>query len=293
MDDRRLPFMEHLRELRDKVRNSVIALMLCTIIAFIWSQELFVILARPMIVAWHNAGLGDAEINFGSLTEPFWVYFKVSMYVGVFIASPIIFYQLWQFIAPGLYKKERRVALPFAICSGLCFIGGALFCYFLVFPAAYGFFLHYTSDNLSHIRSSLGFATDLADPLHVRPTLFMDQYLDLTIKMLLGFGLVFEMPMLIFFLSYVGLVTHRSLWKFNKYAIVLSFIIGAILTPGPDVVSQFLMATPMVVLYNMSILVAYFVTRSKEKARAAAGDAPPPDDDDDDDEPPPEDDGDD
>ncbi len=282
--DRRLPFMEHLRELRDRVRNSAIALLIATVITFIWSEELFVLLCRPMIIAWHDAGLGDAEINFGSLTEPFWVYFKVSMYAGVFVASPFIFHQLWRFIAPGLYRKERRVALPFAVCSALCFIGGALFCYFFVFPAAYGFFLHYTSGNLSHIRSSLGFATDLADPLRVRPTLFMDQYLDLTIKMLLGFGLVFEMPMLIFFLSYVGLVTHRSLWKFNKYAIVLSFVIGAILTPGPDVVSQFLMATPMVILYNLSILVAFFVTRGKERARAAAGDVPtPPADDEDDD----------
>jgi sec-independent protein translocase protein TatC len=107
---------------------------------------------------------------------------------------------------------------------------------------------------------------NVADPLQVHAQIFMEDYLDLATKMLLGFGVIFELPLLIFFLAYAGLVTHRSLWKFNKYAIILSFVIGAILTPGPDIMSQLLMATPMIVLYNLSIVIAWVVTRNKEKA---------------------------
>lgn len=272
MDDRKLPFMEHLRELRTRLRNAAIALLVAMVVCFTFAQPLYVLLARPLIAAWqeHASTLGTPVLNFGSLTEPFWVYFKVSTYAGVFLASPFIFHQLWAFIAPGLYEREKRVAMPFAVCSALCFVGGAVFCYLFVFPAAFRFFLSFSSDNAAELGRVLGFdAGNIADPLAVRPTLFMQQYLDLSVKMLLGFGLVFELPMLIFFLSYFGLATHRSLWRFNKYAIVLSFILGALLTPGPDIVSQLLMAAPMIVLYNVSILIAWVVTKRRE-ARAAA-----------------------
>lgn len=271
-DEKRQPFTEHLQELRIRLRNSVIALMLATFATFWFAEELYLLLAQPLIAAWKRAELGDPQVNYGSLTDPFWAYFKLSIYAGVFLASPVIFHQVWRFIAPGLYAKERRVALPFAIFSALCFIGGALFCYFLVFPAAFDFFFTYSKQSTSSMAEKLGFAT-----LDVKPVLMIGPYLDLAVKMLLGFGLIFEMPMLIFFLSYVGLVTHRSLWKFNKYAIVLSFVIGAILTPGPDMVSQLLMAAPMIVLYNMSIMIAFVVTRARE--RRLATDGQPPDDD--------------
>jgi sec-independent protein translocase protein TatC len=267
MDEVRMPFMEHLRELRIRIRNAAIALLISWIVCFTFSEWLYAMLARPLMIAWKAHGLGTAHLNFGSLIEPFWTYFKVALYAGVFVASPFMFHQLWRFIAPGLYDKEKRVALPFAIFSGLFFVGGALFCYFLVFPAAFDFFLGYASTNATHLKDSLGIVDiQVGDPLTVKPELFLEQYLDLTSKMMLGFGLVFEMPLLIFFLSYVGLVTHRGLWKFNKYAIVISFVIGAILTPGPDVISQLLMAAPMVVLYNLSILVAWVVTRRRERA---------------------------
>lgn len=271
MDERRLPFTEHLRELRVRLRNACIALLAATALTFWWSETLYVLLARPLIIAWNEANLGEAQLNFGSLTEPFWVYFKISLYAGIFLASPVIFHQLWAFIAPGLYEKEKRIAVPFAVCSAAAFIGGAAFCYFLVFPAAFRFFLSYSNANLSQLRDALGFVdANLAAPMAVKPTLFMSQYLDLSVKMLLGFGLVFELPLLIFFLSYVGLVTHRGLWRFNKYAIVLSFVIGAILTPGPDIISQLLMAAPMIVLYNLSIIIAWVVTRRRERAATSA-----------------------
>jgi sec-independent protein translocase protein TatC len=259
------------------LKNSVIALLCASLITFWFSETLYALLAKPLVQAWVRADLGAPQLNFGSLIEPFWVYFKVAMYAGVFLASPFIFHQIWRFIAPGLYQKERRVALPFAVFSALFFIGGAAFCYAFVLPAAFDFFLGYASANLGKMSSVLGSLgadfTVMNDPLKVTPTLFMEQYLDLTIKMLLGFGIIFEMPLLIFFLSWVGLVTHKSLWKFNKYAIVLAFVIGAILTPGPDMMSQFLMAAPMIVLYQASILIAFVVTRRRAKNE----EAPPPD----------------
>jgi sec-independent protein translocase protein TatC len=284
MDDRKMAFTEHLRELRTRLRNSILALIIGVGITYFFAQPLFALLCQPFIDAYRDNGLGQAQLEFASLTEPFWVYFKVSMYAGIFLASPVIFHQLWSFIAPGLYSKEKRIALPFAFFSAFFFTGGALFCYVYVFPVAFKFFLSYSNANISQMQDVLGVHVNVsvADPLKVHANIFMEQYLDLSTKMLLGFGLIFEMPLLIFFLSYAGLVTHRSLWKFNKYAIVLSFVIGAILTPGPDVVSQLLMATPMIVLYNLSILIAFVVTRRKEKAAALLGPTPPDDDDPDD-----------
>jgi sec-independent protein translocase protein TatC len=272
MDEKRQPFLEHLGELRLRLRNAVLALIVGCIIAFWFSETLFALLARPLNQAWHEV-LPDrtANLSFGSLVEPFWVYFELSMYAGLFIASPFIFHQLWKFIAPGLYDKEKKVAVPFAAFSGLMFIGGAVFCYLFVFPAMFRFFLSYSNQNIGHLSGVFGFVRSdvTSGAMAVTPTLFMQQYLDLATKMLLGFGIVFELPLLIFFLSYVGLVTHRKLWKFNRYWIVLSFIIGGILTPGPDVLSQFLMAMPLVVLYEVSILIAFIVTRKREREASA------------------------
>jgi sec-independent protein translocase protein TatC len=268
MDERKLPFAEHLRELRKRLRNAIAALLIACIVMMFWADTLLALLARPLVHAWHLAGLPDPQLKFGGLTEPFWVQFELSMYAGIFVASPIIFHQLWKFIAPGLYDKEKRVAVPFAFFSGLFFVGGGLFCYFFVMPAAFKFFLSYASTNAGHVKAIFGAVHLHVTDIGIEPSLFMEQYLDLTTKMLLGFGIVFELPLLIFFLSYVGLITHRSLWKFNKYWIVLSFIIGGVLTPGPDILSQFLMATPMIVLYELSIVIAWVVTKKRAKAAA-------------------------
>lgn len=283
MDDKKLPFIEHLRELRVRLRNAVIALMIGWVVAFFFSETLFAFLARPLVQIFRERGLTGAasKFNYGSLTEPFWTYFEISLWAGIFIASPFIFHQLWKFVAPGLYEKEKKVAIPFAVFSALFFIGGALFCYFLVLPAAFRFFMSYSTENLGRMSDIFGVDFNPAGgTLGLRAELFMSQYLDLVMKFLLGFGIIFELPLLIFFLSYVGLVTHKSLWKFNKYAVVISFIVGAILTPGPDIVSQLMMATPMIVLYNMSIVVAFWVTRSRAARlaaeRAAEGSEPPP-----------------
>ncbi len=247
----RMPFLSHLRELRDRVRNAAIFFFLAFLVAFYFADEIFAWLKAPLFRVWatHPATqkLGAAPtLAFGSLTEPFWVNLSIAMWAGIFLASPFIFFQLWRFIAPGLYKKERRVVTAFAMSSAVFFCGGAAFCYYLVLERMFDFFLGYASATAA-------------------PVLMMQSYLDLTRDMMLAFGAVFELPLLIMFLAMIGMVTHRSLWKFNRWFIVIAFVVGAILTPTPDAVSQIFMAGPMIILYNLSIALAWFVTRKRER----------------------------
>jgi sec-independent protein translocase protein TatC len=270
----RMPFLQHLVELRDRVRNAAIAFMAAFLVCWYFAKEIFAWLVSPLFDIWNQHcdkivdRIGDAPSCLGhgliaagtswgpprliytGLTQPFWVDMSVGMWAGIFLASPMIFYQLWQFIAPGLYKKERRVGVTFAATSAVFFVIGALFCFEFALPKLYDFLLSYNSRNLQSLPN-------------------IQEYLDLTRDMMLAFGAIFELPLLIYFLAMIGMVTHRSLWKFSRWFIVLAFIIGAILTPGPDVVSQFMMATPMIVLYNISILLAWRVTKKREARQAA------------------------
>jgi sec-independent protein translocase protein TatC len=241
VEDGRMPFFEHLRELRSRLRNAAIAFTVAFVACWFVADN-----------AWFNNAdvLGtNAVMHYSKPTEPFWIYMSVAMWAGIFVSSPLMFYQLWRFIAPGLYKKERRLGLAFAFFSALFFCIGALFCYRFVLENLYTFLLSYSDK-------------------HTQPTIMMSEYFDLTKDMMLAFGAVFELPLLIYFLAMVGLVTHRGLWKFNRWFIILAFVIGAILTPSPDVISQIMMAVPMIALYNLSILAAFFVVRSKEKKKA-------------------------
>ena len=251
LEDSRMPFLSHLKELRDRVRNAAIFFMLAFGVCFYYAQEIYDWLEAPVKTAWMaNPKLGEFKMSFATLTEPFWVNMSVALWAGIFLASPFIFYQLWKFIAPGLYKRERKITVAFAVFSAVFFVSGALFCYELVLGRIYEFLLDYSTAKHA-------------------PTLMLQGYLDLTRDMMLAFGAVFEMPLLIFFLSMIGMVTHRGLWKFNRWFVVIAFIVGAILTPSPDVVSQLMMAAPMIVLYNLSILVSWYVTVKREKREAA------------------------
>ncbi|HEY0193959.1 MAG TPA: twin-arginine translocase subunit TatC [Kofleriaceae bacterium] len=268
----RMPFMSHLGELRDRVRNAAIAFVLAFMICWFFAENIFDWLRKPLFDIWNehtgpgiqkaielhwlprSADWGAPHLISTGITRPFWVFMSIAMWAGIFVASPVIFYQLWRFIAPGLYKRERRVSVTFAVFSMVFFVSGALFCFYFALPALFDYMLQYNSEGLQTLPD-------------------IQEYLDLTRDSMLAFGAIFEMPLLIYFLAMVGLVTHRSLWKFSRWFIVLSFIIGAVLTPGPDVVSQFLMATPMIVLYNISILFAWRVTLARE--RKAAAENPP------------------
>jgi len=273
----RMPFLAHLAELRDRLRNAALVFMLAFLVCWYYAKPLFAWLRAPLFEIWNrhcNAivnGVGDAascvghdiplerswgppKLIYTSLTQPFWVDMSVAMWAGLFVASPMIFYQLWRFIAPGLYKRERRVTVSFAIFSAVFFCSGALFCFYLALPKLYDFLLSYNSRDLLSLPN-------------------IQEYLDLTRDMMLAFGAIFEMPLLIYFLAMVGLVTHRSLWKFSRWFVVVAFVIGAVLTPGPDVMSQAMMAGPMIVLYNISILLAWRVTKKRE-AKVGLSNAP-------------------
>lgn len=275
-DPSRMPFLEHLRDLRDRLRNAILALIVGFAATYGFKEEIFAFLLQPLLEVWAerqavHPELGPPTMNFGSLIEPFWTYFSQSFWAGIFVAAPFIFYQLWQFIAPGLYAHEKRVAFPFAAISWVFFLGGAAFCYFVVLPVVFGFLIDFSSANLASMSRSLIGEYQVGEAVPLKPVLFMQQYLDFAKKLMVGFGLVFELPLVILFLSLIGAVTHRGLWKFNRWAIVLAFVVSAMLTP-PDWYSQTLMAGPLVVLYNFSIGISWVVTvrRERRERREAA-----------------------
>ena len=247
LDDGRMPFLEHLREFRSRLRNSAIAFMIATVACWFYAGKIYEAPLEPYQKAIvHHPKLATTTMKYNVITEPFWVGMSVAMWSGIFAASPFIFYQLWKFIAPGLYKSERRMGITFAVLSAAFFVGGAVFCHQLVLEPMFDYLLG----------MEIG---------HAEPALTISGYLDLTRDMMLAFGAVFEMPFVIYFLAKIGLVTAKSLWRFNRWFVVLAFIIGAVLTPSADPISQCLMALPMIALYNLSIVVAWFVGRNKAK----------------------------
>lgn len=269
LDSGRMPFLQHLVELRTRLTYAAMAFVVAFLVCWYYAKQIFDWLTKPLFDIWYqhcepisgfpnclghhlkpDDNWGPPKLIYTGLTDVFWTDMSLALWAGLFVASPIIFYQLWKFIAPGLYKRERRISIAFALFSAVFFVCGALFCFDFALPQLYAYMLSYNS------------ATVVSLP-HIT------QYLDLTRDSMLAFGAIFELPLFIYFLAMVGMVTHRSLWKFSRYWIVLSFIIGAILTPGPDVVSQFLMATPMVLLYQISILFAWRVTIRRERKAAA------------------------
>ena len=231
----RAPFVEHLRELRNRLIISIIAIVIGFLIAWNWREEVFLMLLEPLKIA--AAGSSDGQIYHRDITESFFVLLKTSLFSGVIIAIPVIMYQIWLFIAPGLYANERRTAIPFVVFSTICFLGGGWFCYKLILPFAYEFLL--------------AFASDVS-----QPQLMMQEYLSVTTKLILAFGAIFEMPIITTFLAKMGVVNHMMMLRFWRYAVVICFIVGAMLTP-PDLISQVMLAGPMMLLYFISVGCAY------------------------------------
>lgn len=274
-EEKRMPFLAHLEELRNCVRNSAVAILLCTVVAYVFRQYLFALLARPLIEAWLQAqkevGIGKPELVFTSPIEAFMVLFKLSLLVGLFLASPFVFRELWKFISPGLYEREKKWGIGFVFASVLLFVGGAAFAYVYVLPAGYKYFLGYSAESLGVIKQIMGKSVDvtLSQPFDIKPMITMDEYFGLTSMLLLVFGAVFEMPLLLAILALLGIVSAGTLWRFNRYAIVLFAIAGAVLTPGDLVVGQLAMTGSLTVLYNLSIILAVFVGRKRKKEDAA------------------------
>jgi len=243
----KIPFTAHLEELRQRLIVCFIAVGIGFVLAYGFKEKLFQILTRPLISVMQT---GDNMI-FTGLPEAFFTYLKVAFLAGIMLAAPVIIYQFWMFVAPGLYHKEKRLLVPIVLLSSIFFIGGALFGYFIVFPFGFKFFL--------------GFATD-----SIRPLPSMKEYLAFAAKLLLAFGLVFELPLIITFLAKLGLVSVDFLKKNRKYALLLFFVFAAILTP-PDVVTQIMMALPLMVLYEISIIGARIFGK-KESIQEASPD---------------------
>src|SRR5262245_5639145 len=253
-DDVRMPLTAHLEELRTRLIRALLAIAVGFGLSYWIAEPLVAWLLRPL-----TALRPDEALVIGTgVTDAFFTKLKVSFIAGIFVASPAVFYQIWQFIAPGLYERERRVALPFSIAASFFFVAGAAFCYYLVFPVAFRFFL------------------DEFTSVGIAPQIRVSEYLTFTSRMLLAFGATFELPVATFFLARVGLVTHHTMIAWMRYAIVVIFVVAAVLTPGPDVASQLLMATPLLVLYALSIGIAYLVARPAPESASddAEGEAP-------------------
>jgi sec-independent protein translocase protein TatC len=275
VDEARMPFLGHLAELRVCLRNSAIGILVATLVAYAFRKFLFALLVRPLMDAWVEAqsevGLGKPELVFTSPIEAFMVLFKLSLLVAVFLASPIVFREVWRFISPGLYARERRWGLGFIFASVMLFVGGAAFAYIYVLPAGYKYFLGYSAENWGIIKDVLGKSVDvrLSQPFAIKPMITMDEIFGLTSTLLLVFGAVFELPLLLSILAMMGIVSAAQLWRFNRYAIVLFAVAGAVLTPGDLVVGQLAMTGALTVLYNLSILLAVFVGRRRRAQEEA------------------------
>jgi sec-independent protein translocase protein TatC len=243
-----MTFLEHLEDLRKRLFYSFVALFVGFVPGWIFSKQLYAILARP-VTQYLPAG---TKLAFTTLTAPFMLYMKVAFLASLFFMSPFVFLQLWYFVAPGLYQKEKNYVVPFVLMTTFFFSLGALFAYFIVFPWACRFFLTLGRD--------------------FQPVITVDQYFGFALKVILGIALVFELPTIVFFLAKMGLVTARWMIKNFKYAVLLVFVIAAVITPTPDVITQSIVAIPMLALYGFSILIALAVGRGKEKARAAGTD---------------------
>ena len=244
-EDDKLPFTAHLEELRSRLITCFIAVAVGFVLSYGFKEELFRILLIPLL----SVMKAGEELIFTGLPEAFFTYLKVAFLSGLILASPVIIYQFWMFVAPGLYNKERRALIPIIILSSLFLIGGSLFGYFIVFPLGFQFFLGYSNETI-HARLSI------------------KEYLGLASKLLLAFGIVFELPIVITFLARLGIVSVDFLKKNRKYALLLFFIGAAMLTP-PDVVTQVMMALPLMVLYEISIIGARIFGRKKPEDDAS------------------------
>lgn len=239
-----MTYLQHLEELRKRILFAILGVLGTTVFSFIFADKLFRILVSPLLQAMPE---GNKKLIFTNLPEAFIAYLKVALVSGVFIASPFVLYQIWKFISPGLYEHEKRYAFPFVFFSSFFFVLGGFFCFTEVFPLGFKFFLSFTNDYIEALPK-------------------MSEYISFSLKLLLVFGLIFQLPILIYFLAKIGVVNSNMLRKNRKYAILIVFIVAAILTP-PDVITQLMLALPLIILFELSIIIAKVVDRNREKMR--------------------------
>jgi len=241
-----MSFLEHLEELRKRIIYCVIAVVIGFFACWGYAERIYDLMQKPIMVALKNNGMAE-KLVYLSPTEPFNLYLKIGFMAGLFVASPFVLYQVWLFISPGLYRHERRYVLPFMASTIGLFLAGGYFGYKLVYPAALEFLIGYGKQ--------------------FQPMITIGEYTDLFLTVIIGLGVVFELPILVFFLALMGILSAAWMWRNVRYSILVIFIIAAVLTPTTDILNMCIFAAPMVALYLLSIGIAWLVHPKQRQAR--------------------------
>ena len=244
-DEKVMPFLDHLEELRSRLIKSIVSIFLATLGSYFFSKQIMAFLTRPFP--------SEQKLIFLAPTEAFVVHLKLALFAGIFIALPYLFYQLWQFVVPGLLEKERKYVPLVVLFSTLFFVTGAAFCYFIIIPFGLNFLLGWGGESLA-------------------ASITIREYLKFVTLLVIVFGIVFELPLLSFFLTKMGMLTPEFMRKNRRYGIVLTFIFAAILTP-PDIVTQLFLAGPLLILYEISILVSKFSLKKSDEEQENESDS--------------------
>ena len=246
-----MSFLEHLEELRKRIIYSLIAVAVGFGVCWGYADRIFAIMQRPIMEALQRNGLPE-KLVYLSPTEPFNLYLKIGFMAGIFVAAPVVLYQVWMFISPGLYRHEKRYVVPFMVSTIALFMAGGLFGFKMVYPAALDFLIQYGKQ--------------------FQPMITIGEYTDLFLTIMVGMGVIFELPILVFFLALMGIVNSGWMWRNLRYSILVIFIIAAIITPTTDILNMCIFAAPMVALYILSIGIAWMVHPKQRKARQARKD---------------------
>jgi sec-independent protein translocase protein TatC len=238
-DLKRMTLLEHLEELRKRIGWSLVAILVGFLLCWYWAQPIFAWMAVP-ITQFLPPG---EKLAFTGLVDPFMLYMKVALLAGIFLSSPFVLWQFWLFVSPALYRHERRFVVPFIVSTTAFFLGGGYFGYKIAFPMVVRFLLQVGQD--------------------FRQVVTINEYFSMASKVILGLGLVFEMPVLIMLLARFGVVTHRFLLRYFRYAVLIIFIIAAVITPTPDIPTQCVFAFPMIGLYLLGVLVAWLFGKKR------------------------------
>jgi sec-independent protein translocase protein TatC len=243
-----MSFLDHLQELRRRIVYSIIAMVVGFFACWGYADRIVGWMQQPIMEALKHNGMPQTLVYLNP-TDPFNLYIKVGALAALFVTCPFVLYQVWMFISPGLYRNEKRYVVPFMVSTIALFLSGGYFGYKLVYPAALEFLIGYGKQ--------------------FQPMITIHEYTDLFLTVILGLGLVFELPILVFFLALMGVVSAGWMWRNVRYSILVIFIIAAIITPTTDILNMCIFAAPMVVLYLLSIGIAYLVHPKQRKARQA------------------------
>jgi sec-independent protein translocase protein TatC len=242
-----MSFLEHLEELRRRIIYSLLFIAAGFFVCWWFHEQIFNIMQKPIMEALRNHQM-EQKLVYLNPTDPFNMYLKVAFIAGVFVASPFVLYQIWLFISPGLYRHERRYVLPFMFSTVGLFLAGGIFGYKMVYPAALDFLIGWSAQ--------------------FKPMITIGEYTDLFLTIIVGLGIVFEMPILVFFLALMGILTAGWMWRNLRYSILIIFIIAAVITPTTDIMNMCIFAAPMILLYLASIAIAWFVHPAQRRKRA-------------------------